>query len=61
MSRYETWEKEIEKKVSKKIATEGEMKKYRKVFKLKYDQNGYLVAYQRNSRYIKYRMRSVIK
>ena len=33
MSRYETWEKEIEKKVSKKIATEGEMKKYRKVFK----------------------------
>ena len=46
MSRYETWEKEIEKKVAKRIATEGEMKKYRKVFKLKYDQNVYLVAYQ---------------
>ena len=59
MSRYETWEKEIEKKVSKKIATEGEMKKYRKVFKLKYDQNGYLVAYQRNSRYIKEEIRNL--
>ena len=59
MSRYETWEKEIEKKVSKKIATEGEIKKYRKVFKLKYDQNGYLVAYQRNSRYIKEEIRNL--
>lgn len=59
MSRYETWEKEIEKKVAKRIATEGEMKKYRKVFKLKYDQNGYLVAYQRNSRYIKEEIRSL--
>lgn len=34
MSRYEMWEIEIEKKVTKRIATEGEMKKYRKVFKL---------------------------
>ena len=59
MSRYETWEKEIEKKVEKKLATEGEMKKYRKVFKLKYDQNGYLVAYQRNSRYIKEEIRNL--
>ena len=59
MSRYETWEKEIEKKVAKRIATEGEMKKYRKVFKLKYDQNGYLVAYQRNSRYIKEEIRNL--
>ena len=59
MSRYETWEKEIEKKVAKRIATEGEMKKYKKVFKLKYDQNGYLVAYQRNSRYIKEEIRNL--
>lgn len=59
MSRYETWEKEIEKKVTKRIATEGEMKKYRKVFKLKYDQNGYLVAYQRKSRYIKEEIRNL--
>ena len=28
MSRYETWEKEIEKKVSKRIATEGEIVDY---------------------------------
>ena len=35
------------------------MKKYRKVFKLKYDQNGYLVAYQRNSRYIKEEIRNL--
>ena len=61
MSRYEMWEKEIEKKVAKRIATEGEMKKYRKVFKLKYDQNGYLVAYQRNSRYIKEEIRNLIQ
>ena len=47
------------KKVAKRIATEGEMKKYRKVFKLKYDQNGYLVAYQRNSRYIKEEIRNL--
>ena len=59
MSRYETWEKEIEKKVEKKLAAEGEMKKYRKVFKLKYDQNGYLIAYQRNSRYIKEEIRNL--
>ena len=44
--------------MTKRIATEGEMKKYRKVFKLKYDQNGYLVAYQRNSRYIKEEIRT---
>lgn len=30
MSRYETWEKEIEKKVAKRIATEGEMKNIEK-------------------------------
>ena len=40
------WKKEIEKKVAKRIAIEGEMKKYIKVYKLKYDQNGYLVAYR---------------
>ena len=45
--------------MTKRIATEGEMKKYRKVFKLKYDQNGYLVAYQRNSRYIKEEIRNL--
>ena len=45
--------------MAKRIATEGEMKKYRKVFKLKYDQNRYLVAYQRNSRYIKEEIRNL--
>ena len=53
MSQYERWTKELDKKVEKKIAVEGELKKYKKAFKLKYDLNGYFRSYQRNSRYIK--------
>ena len=57
MSQYERWEKELDKKVEKKLAVEGELKKYKKAFKLKYDTNGYLLSYQRNSRYIKEELR----
>ena len=57
MSQYEHWEKELDKKVEKKLAIEGELKKYKKAFKLKYDTNGYLLSYQRNSRYIKEELR----
>lgn len=53
MSRYSAWEKELDKKVAKKIATEGELKKYQKAFKLRYDNNGYFCDYERNSRYIR--------
>ena len=53
MSRYSAWEKELDKKVAKKIATEGELKKYQKAFKLRYDNNGYFYDYERNSRYIR--------
>ena len=59
MSKYDGWEKELEKKVEKKIATEGELKKYKNAFKLRYDQNGYLLSYQRNSRAIKEELRKV--
>lgn len=59
MSRYHIWEKELDKKVEKKVAVEGELKKYEKAFKLKYDQNGYFLAYQRNSRYIKEEIRKL--
>ncbi len=51
--------KKSKRKWQKKSLQKGEMKKYRKVFKLKYDQNGYLVAYQRNSRYIKEEIRNL--
>lgn len=47
-----TYEKELNKKVAKKIVMEGELMKYKKVFKLKYDMNGYLLGYQRNTEYI---------
>ena len=50
MSRYEMWEKNSYRRRDEK---------YKKVFKLKYDQNGYLVAYQRNSRYIKEEIRNL--
>ncbi len=59
MSRYDAWEKELEKKVEKKIATEGELKKYKNVFRLRYDQNGYLKSYQRDSGYIKKELKKV--
>lgn len=53
MSQYERWEKELDQKVEKKTAVEGELKKYKKAFHLKYDMNGYFVSYKRNSKYIK--------
>ena len=59
MSRYNTWEKELERKVERKLTTEGEVKKYKNAFKLKFDSNGYLMAYQRNSRYIKEELRKI--
>ena len=59
MSKYDGWEKVLDKKVEKKIATEGELKKYKNAFKLRYDQNGYLLSYQRNSRAIKEELRKV--
>ncbi len=59
MSRYDIWEKELDKKVEKKLATEGELKKYKNVFRLRYDQNGYLRSYQRNSKYIKEELRKI--
>lgn len=49
---YDKMEKEIQKKVEKKTAVEGELKKYKKAFKLKYDTNGYLKGYQRDDEYI---------
>lgn len=57
MSRYDTWEKELDKKVEKKIAVEGELKKYKNAFRLRSDQNGYLMSYQRNSKAIKEELR----
>ena len=59
MSRYHAWEKELDKKLERKLVVEGELKKYEKIFKLKYDQNGYFMAYQRNSRYIKEEIRKL--
>lgn len=59
MSRYDMWEKELDKKVEKKIAVEGELKKYKNVFRLRYDQNGYLISYQRNSKAIKEELRKL--
>ena len=59
MNRYDTWEKELDKKVEKKLAVEGELVKYKTAFKLKYDQNGYLIAYQRNSKKIKEEIRKL--
>ena len=53
MGRYKKWEEELDKKIEKKLAVEGELKKYRKAFKLKYDTNGYFLSYKRNSKYIK--------
>lgn len=53
MSQYHQWEKELEKKVEKKTAVEGELTKYKKAFRLKYDRNHYFLSYQRNSDYIK--------
>ena len=59
MNKYDIWEKELEKKVEKKIAVEGELKKYKNVFRLRYDRNGYLLSYQRNSKAIKEELRKV--
>ena len=56
MARYSQWEKELDKKVEKKTAVKEELNKYKDVFKFKYDRNGYLIRYQRNSRYIKEEM-----
>ena len=52
LNRYSKWEDELDKKVEKKIATEAELKKYKKAFRLRYDANGYFMSYQRNSKYI---------
>ena len=59
MSRYDAWEKELDKKVEKKLAVEGELKKYKNAFHLRYDQNGYLRSYQRNSKAIKEELRNL--
>lgn len=59
MNKYDIWEKELDKKVEKKIAAEGELKKYKNVFRLRYDRNGYLLSYQRNSKAIKEELRKV--
>ncbi len=53
MERYNTWEKELRKKLEKAISVEGELVKYKNAFKLRYDQNGYLTSYRRDSDYIK--------
>lgn len=53
MEQYDRYEKELVRKLEKKTAVEGELQKYRKAFRLKYDDNGYLMGYARNSRYIK--------
>lgn len=46
------YEKELDKKIEKKIAVEGELKKYRKYFKLNYDSNGYFLSYKKNTKAI---------
>lgn len=53
LSQTKQWEKELDKKLEKKLVTSGELKKYEKTFKLRYDRNGYFIRYERNSRYIK--------
>lgn len=50
---YDQYEKELDKKVEKKIAVEGELQKYSKAFNLKYDTNGYLKSYKRKGEFIK--------
>jgi transposase len=46
------YERELERKVERKIAVEGELKKYKRAFKLKYDINGYFIGYQRDRKHI---------
>lgn len=45
-------EKELKKKVEKKIARAQELERYEKLFKLKYDENGYLKGYERKEKNI---------
>lgn len=53
MARYRQWEKELDRKVEKKTAVKEELNKYKDAFCFRYDINGYLTGYQRNSRNIK--------
>lgn len=52
LSKYDGYEKELDKAVEAKTKTEGELKKYSKAFHLIYDNNGYFKGYKRRNRYI---------
>lgn len=52
MQRLVNQEKEIHKKIEKKISRREDLGRYEKAFILKYDDNGYLEKYKRNSTYI---------
>lgn len=49
---YNVYEKELEKKIDKKLVKEMELKKYKKAFILKYDKNGYFLSFKRNNDFI---------
>lgn len=59
LSAYSQMEKELNKKIESKLAVEGELVKYKKAFRLKYDSNKYLMGYRKNEEYIKAQIEKV--
>ena len=53
MDTYQKWEAELKKKVEQKTTTQAKVKKYTKAFKLRFDDYGYLISYQRDSKKIR--------
>ena len=53
MEKCRTWEKELDKKVAKKLVPQKDVKKYKKYYRLKFDMNHYLIGYERKHRAIK--------
>lgn len=53
LSKYALWEKELKVLLDKKTTTKTSLTKYKKVFTLRYDENGYFINYRRKSEEIK--------
>ena len=53
LSKYDVWEKELKVLLEKKITQKESLEKYKKVFTLRYDDNGYFISYRRKSEEIK--------